>query len=84
MEKFNITPLDRLHSDLNQRETEILSPIATYSKDAIRRQAEAHLETGYRQAFSVDADRILHSRAYTRYIDKTSVRLISIVVMEIY
>lgn len=73
MEKFNITPLDRLHSDLNQRETEILSPIATYSKDAIRRQAEAHLETGYRQAFSVDADRILHSRAYTRYIDKTQV-----------
>ena len=73
MEKFNITPLDRLHSDLNQRETEILSPIAAYSKDAIRRQAEAHLETGYRQAFSVDADRILHSRAYTRYIDKTQV-----------
>jgi len=73
MEKFNITPLDRLHSDLNQRETEILSPIATYSKGAIRRQAEAHLETGYRQAFSVDADRILHSRAYTRYIDKTQV-----------
>lgn len=73
MEKFNIAPLDRLHSDLNQRETEILSPIAAYSKDAIRRQAEAHLETGYRQAFSVDADRILHSRAYTRYIDKTQV-----------
>jgi len=73
MEKFNITPLDRLHSDLNQRETEILSPIATYSKGAIRRQAEAHLETGYRQAFSVDADRILHARAYTRYIDKTQV-----------
>ncbi len=73
MEKFNITPLDRLHSELNQRETEILSPIAAYSKDAIRRQAEAHLETGYRQAFSVDADRILHSRAYTRYIDKTQV-----------
>ncbi|HIJ57331.1 MAG TPA: HD domain-containing protein [Deltaproteobacteria bacterium] len=73
MEKFNITPLDRLHSDLNQRETEILSPIATYSKDAMRRQSEAHLDTGYRQAFSVDADRILHSRAYTRYIDKTQV-----------
>ncbi len=51
MEKFNITPLDRLHSDLDQRETEILSPIATYSKGAIRRQAEAHLEAGYRQAF---------------------------------
>ncbi|MGA6924045.1 MAG: HD domain-containing protein, partial [Desulfosarcina sp.] len=28
---------------------------------------------GYRQAFSLDADRILHSRAYTRYIDKTQV-----------
>ena len=59
MEKFNITPLDRLHQELNQRETQILSPLATFSKHAIRRQAEAHLETGYRQAFSVDADRIL-------------------------
>ena len=73
MEKFDIAPLDRLHSQLNKRESEILSPVATFSKDAIRRQTEAHLETGYRQAFSVDADRILHSRAYTRYIDKTQV-----------
>ncbi len=73
MEKSNIFPLDRLHLDLNQREKEILSPHATYTKDAVRRQSETQLETGYRQAFSVDADRILHSRAYTRYIDKTQV-----------
>jgi dGTPase len=28
---------------------------------------------GHRQAYALDADRILHSRAYTRYIDKTQV-----------
>jgi dGTPase len=31
------------------------------------------VQTGHRQAFAIDADRILHSRAYTRYIDKTQV-----------
>jgi dGTPase len=31
------------------------------------------LDNGHRQAFSVDGDRILHSLAYARYIDKTQV-----------
>jgi dGTPase len=39
----------------------------------VRRFHDARLEEGYRQTFSVDVDRILHSRAYTRYIDKTQV-----------
>jgi dGTPase len=43
------------------------------SRNAARRFHEERLETGYRQAFSTDADRILHSLAYTRYIDKTQV-----------
>lgn len=44
---------------------------AEKSAAAVRRYPEA-LE-GHRPPFAVDADRILHSRAYTRYIDKTQV-----------
>jgi dGTPase len=58
---------------LNQRELENLSPVAASSTQGIRRVAESHLGKGYRQSFSVDVDRILHSLAYTRYIDKTQV-----------
>ena len=46
---------------------------ACLNTHAIRRNDEARLQSGYRQAFSIDADRILHSLAYTRYIDKTQV-----------
>ena len=58
---------------LDQREQERLSPVATLSVAGIRRRPEPKLEDGYRQTFSVDTDRILHSHAYTRYIDKTQV-----------
>jgi len=58
---------------LNRREGQILSPSATLSVSGIRRHPEQHMETGYRQNFAVDVDRVLHSRAYTRYIDKTQV-----------
>jgi len=56
---------------LNREEKERLSFAASHSTDAIRRKKEDR--NGYRQAFSLDADRIIHSRAYTRYIDKTQV-----------
>jgi len=56
-----------------QRESEILSPLATLSSTGVRRSLDERLAEGYRQTFSVDVDRILHSRAYTRYIDKTQV-----------
>jgi len=65
--------LEKIHERLNQQEVRMLSPYAAYSSQAVRRRPEERLESGYRQAFSVDADRILHSRAYTRYIDKTQV-----------
>jgi len=65
--------LEKIHESLNQREKRTLSPHAAYSSQAVRRRPEEQLERGYRQAFSVDADRILHSLAYTRYIDKTQV-----------
>jgi dGTPase len=58
-------------TQLNREEKERLSFAASHSTDAIRRKNEER--NGYRQAFSLDADRIIHSRAYTRYIDKTQV-----------
>ncbi|MBF0572973.1 MAG: HD domain-containing protein [Desulfamplus sp.] len=58
---------------LNQRERMFLSHLAAFSDRAIRREYDLRAEEGYRQNFSVDADRILHSLAYTRYIDKTQV-----------
>ncbi len=60
----------RLHL-LNSDEERRLSPYASLSRQAIRRRREE--KTPYRQQFALDADRILHSRAYTRYIDKTQV-----------
>jgi len=65
--------LDRIREGLDDREIERLSPHATRSADAVRRREEPRLKLGYRQAFSVDVDRILYSHAYTRYIDKTQV-----------
>ena len=56
---------------LDTQEADFLSGFATLSRDGIRRHTDVH--TGHRQAFAIDADRILHSRAYTRYIDKTQV-----------
>ena len=57
---------------LNLREEQFLSPHATRSTSAIRRNKDKS-SGGYRQQFSIDADRILYSHAYTRYIDKTQV-----------
>lgn len=73
MDKFKDERLDMIRLALKQRETEILSPIATLSAEGVRRFHDERLEEGYRQSFSIDVDRILHSRAYTRYIDKTQV-----------
>jgi len=72
METFNHTT-NMIKLALNTRETEALSPVATLSAHGVRRLNEPRPESGYRQAFSLDVDRILHSLAYTRYIDKTQV-----------
>jgi dGTPase len=58
---------------LNAREQKILSVFASYTKHAIRRFPEDRIDEGHRQDYAVDSDRILHSLAYTRYIDKTQV-----------
>jgi len=60
-----------LLAELRRREERNLSPGATLSAAALRRRIEER--PAYRQPFALDADRILHSRAYTRYIDKTQV-----------
>jgi dGTPase len=65
--------LERLKSILNDREREIFSQGSTFSDTGVRRHPIIDTAAGYRQAFSLDADRILHSRAFTRYIDKTQV-----------
>jgi dGTPase len=57
--------------ELNRNEKINLSPCATFSALGIRRHPEE--KRGYRQQFALDADRVLHSRAYIRYIDKTQV-----------
>ncbi len=72
MEKFNQST-NIIKLALEKRETEMLSPKATLSVSGIRRFPETRFKSGYRQAFSLDVDRILHSLAYTRYIDKTQV-----------
>jgi len=60
-----------IQEELNRQEQERYSPLATLSKDGVRRRREER--SGYRQLFAQDADRILHSHAFTRYIDKTQV-----------
>ncbi len=62
-----------LRDSLDMREEEFLSPLAAKSRLARRRNTEKRIEGDYRQSFSLDADRIVNSRAYSRYVDKTQV-----------
>ena len=65
--------LKKIKERLRLVEKERLSPYATLSSEAMRRREEPEIDEGHRENFSLDADRILHSLAYTRYIDKTQV-----------
>lgn len=62
-----------LKNQLEALEAQHLSPHASLSSEGLRRQPEDGQDEDHRQSFAVDGDRILHSRAYTRYIDKTQV-----------
>jgi dGTPase len=73
MEIYDTNTLDLIKTALNRREEEYLSPVAVLSTKSLRREYEEPRDLGYRQEFSLDVDRILHSLAYTRYIDKTQV-----------
>lgn len=58
---------------LDKIEQNALRSLACPSSAAVRRHPEKQSHSEYRQAFSQDADRILNSLAFTRYIDKTQV-----------
>ncbi|MBW2285855.1 MAG: HD domain-containing protein [Deltaproteobacteria bacterium] len=58
---------------LDQSEENRLSRWACLSRQAVREKREPDIDRGHRQNFSIDTDRILHSLAYSRYIDKTQV-----------
>lgn len=65
--------LFHIREKLDEEELSTLSPMASMSRHAFRRLKEDEVERGHRQNFSIDTDRILHSLAYSRYIDKTQV-----------
>ncbi|MBW1800441.1 MAG: HD domain-containing protein [Deltaproteobacteria bacterium] len=65
--------LKKIKERIDRSEKERLSPWACLSRDALRRKKEESILEGHRQNFSLDTDRILHSLAYSRYIDKTQV-----------
>jgi dGTPase len=65
--------LRELRVQLDEEERKRLSPYACLSREAVRQNEEERVLAGHRQSFSLDGDRILHSKAYTRYIDKTQV-----------
>ena len=60
-----------LREKLEALEARQLSPLACPNRAGLRRRPQELAD--HRQAFATDTDRILHSRAYTRYIDKTQV-----------
>lgn len=62
---------DRIKHDHKVREESCLSEFASESEDGERRKGNAHDDV--RGKYSRDADRIMHTFAYSRYIDKTQV-----------
>lgn len=69
----NAVDLNSIKTVLDKEEEKRLSPWACLSRDAVRGKVEENIIMGHRQNFSLDTDRILHSLAYSRYIDKTQV-----------
>jgi dGTPase len=65
--------LFKIKNLLDREEETRLSQWACLSHSATRGKVEEHIASGHRQNFSLDTDRILHSLAYSRYIDKTQV-----------
>ncbi len=73
MKKYDNDIMGIARCVLDEAEAKRLSGLAVRNSAAIRRAPEEHRDTDYRQAFSIDVDRILHAHAYARYIDKTQV-----------
>ena len=73
MKKYDEDIMRSARCVLDEAEAKRLSGQAARNSAAIRRAREKYADTDYRQAFSIDVDRILHAHAYARYIDKTQV-----------
>ena len=69
----NLNLLKNIKIQLDEGEEKRLFPWACLSRHALRKTEEDNIAMGHRQNFSLDTDRILHSLAYSRYIDKTQV-----------
>jgi len=69
----NLNLLKNIKTQLDEGEGKRLSQWACLSRHALRKTEEDNIAMGHRQNFSLDTDRILHSLAYSRYIDKTQV-----------
>lgn len=63
--------LDSAIRTMTGKRESLMSPLAATSADALRRHNRTAEDI--RTPYSRDADRIIHTRAYTRYIDKTQV-----------
>ena len=63
---------DRMAESITGRDS-LFSPRATRNADYLRRSCHKPEDPVIRPPFSRDADRIVHSKAYSRYIDKTQV-----------
>lgn len=66
----------RIIADHIERERLTLAPYACPSRQGLRKQPDRETipdEYNFRPVFYHDTDSIIHSRAYTRYIDKTQV-----------
>jgi len=62
---------EKITSYIAVRENKCLSEFASKSDDGLRRTQK--YPDDIRAKYSRDADRIAHTRAYSRYIDKTQV-----------
>lgn len=62
---------EKIKTYIAEREKKSLSEFASRSNEGIRRKTESHNDI--RAIYSRDCDRIMHTRAYSRYIDKTQV-----------
>jgi len=69
--RFLDKELDSSIRTMTGKRESLLSPLAASSMDAMRRHNRTAEDI--RTPYSRDADRIIHTRAYTRYIDKTQV-----------
>ncbi len=65
-----MTLFKKICEDAMKLEASLLSPKAAFSKDHERLK---YLERDHRLPYKRDVDRILHSKAYSRYVDKTQV-----------